>query len=140
MVRKFVAFVILLFAALAAQAEGEPKWAQLSDDQRQVLAPLAGEWDTLRPWQREKMLDIARDYPRMSKDQQLRVQQRLSNWSRLTPYEREGARKQYQQFNALPPEKKAELRHKWQEYQKMSDAERQKRNAPDPAPEDDLGN
>jgi hypothetical protein len=76
----------------------------------------------------------------MSKDQQLRVQQRLSNWSRLTPYEREGARKQYQQFNSLPPEKKAELRHKWQEYQKMSDAERQKRNAPDPAPEDDLGN
>lgn len=140
MVRKFFAFVILLFAALTAQAESEPKWVQLSDEQRQVLVPLAGEWDTLRPWQREKMLDIARDYPRMPKDQQARVQQRLSNWSRLTPYEREGARKQYQQFNALPPEKKAELRHKWQEYQKMSEAERQKRNAPDPAPEDDLGN
>ena len=61
MVRKFIAVVILLCAVSAAHAENEPKWAQLTDEQRQVLAPLGGEWDTLRPWQREKMLDIARD-------------------------------------------------------------------------------
>jgi hypothetical protein len=142
MVRTFIAVVILLCAALGAHAENEPRWAQLTDEQRQVLSPLSAEWDNLRPWQREKMLDIARDYPRMSREQQQRVQRRLSDWSRLTPYEREGARKQYQQFQSLPPEKQEELRRKWREYHKLSEAERQKsqRSVPDPVPEDDLGN
>ena len=63
-------------------------WSQLSDDQRKVLAPLGAEWDTLRPWQREKMLDIAHDYPKMDAQKQRRVQKRLNSWSRMTPYER----------------------------------------------------
>ena len=65
-------------------------WAQLSDDQRKVLAPLGSEWDTLRPWQREKMLDIAKDYPKMDTQKQQRVQKRLNSWSRMTPYEQIG--------------------------------------------------
>src|SRR3989338_5464796 len=141
MVRTFITVVILVGAALSAYADNEPRWPQLTDEQRQVLAPLSGEWDTLRPWQREKMLDIARDYPKMSRDQQQRVQKRLSNWSRMTPYERESARKQHQQFNSLPSDKQEELRRKWREYQKLSEAERQKlRNTPpETVPEDGLG-
>ena len=49
----------------AGDAVSVQKWAELTDQQRQVLAPLAKEWDTLRTWQREKMLDIAKDYPKM---------------------------------------------------------------------------
>lgn len=41
------------------------KWQELTEQQQGVLSPLASEWDTLRPWQREKMLDIAKDYPKM---------------------------------------------------------------------------
>ena len=111
-------------------------------EQQRVLAPLAAEWDTLRPWQREKMLDIAHDYPRMTPQQQERVQQRLNKWSRMTPYERENARKKYQQFRALPPEKQEELRRKWRDYEHLPESEREKlRNSqPESAPEDDLGN
>lgn len=101
-------------------------WAQLSEEQRKVLAPLGHEWDTLRPWQREKMLDIARDYPKMDAKKQQRVQARLNSWSRMTPYERENARKRYQQFYALSPDKKDEVRKKWADYQKLSEAERDK--------------
>ncbi len=115
---------ILIFS-FSAQAEDENvSWAQLSNEQRQVLNPLASEWDTLRPWQREKMLSIARDYPKMSADKQALVQKRLSNWSRMTPYERENARKRYQQFQALSADKKSELRKKWIEYQKLPESER----------------
>ena len=78
----------------------------VNEAQKQVLNPLASEWDTLRPWQREKMLDIARDYPKMDKAKQDLVQKRLGNWSRMTPYERENARKSHLQFESLPPEKK----------------------------------
>ncbi len=82
------------------QQKNQVKWSQLTEDQRKVLAPLGGEWDTLRPWQREKMLDIAHDYPKMDAEKQLRVQKRLNRWSRMTPFERENARKRYPEFKS----------------------------------------
>ncbi len=95
-------------------------WAQLSHEQKRVLAPLGAEWDQLRPWQREKMLDIVNDYPKMDAQQQLRLQRRLIKWSRMTPFERENARKRYQQFQTLSAEQKQTLREKWQQYQHKS--------------------
>lgn len=103
----------------------QPKWAELSEAQRSVLSPLAADWDTLRPWQKEKMLDIAHDYPKMSAQRQALIQKRLSIWSRMTPFERENARKRHQQYQALPPEKKAEIRKKWQIYQNLPESERE---------------
>lgn len=97
-------------------------WAQLTDQQRLVLAPLKSEWDTLRPWQREKMLDIAHQYPKMDAQKQQRVQKQLVKWSRMTPYERENARKRYQQFQSLSPEKKEVLRKQWKEHQRKAAA------------------
>ena len=101
-------------------------WSELTDSERKVLAPLGAEWDTLRPWQREKMLDIAKDYPSMDLQKQQLVQKRLNSWSRMTPYERENARKRYQQFHSLSDEKKAEVRKKWTEHTKLPEAEREK--------------
>jgi len=112
--------------------ENNVSWSQLNETQKKVLNPLASEWDTLRPWQREKMLDIARDYPKMTPEKQTLVQKRLSNWSRMTPYERENARKKHQQFNALSPEKKATLHKKWLEYAKLPETEREKLRAESP--------
>nr|WP_294839601.1 DUF3106 domain-containing protein [uncultured Methylotenera sp.] len=124
-------FALLIYGASVANA-ADVSWSELNDSQRKVLNPLASEWDTLRPWQREKMLDIARDYPKMNAEKQALVKERLSNWSRMTPYERENARKRHQQFNALPADKKSELRRKWQEYQKLSESERAKLRAESP--------
>lgn len=122
----------LMFSRIAFAADVNVTWAQLNDEQRQILNPLASEWDTLRPWQREKMLDIARDYPKMNPDKQKLVQKRLSNWSRMTPYERENARKSHQQFQSLSSDKKNELRQKWLEYQKLPESERARLRADSP--------
>ena len=103
-----------------------PAWSQLTDDERKVLSPLGAEWDTLRPWQKEKMLDIAKDYPKMDAQKQQRVQKRLNSWSRMTPYERENARVRYQKFYSLSPEKQDSLRKKWAEYEKLPASEREK--------------
>lgn len=102
------------------------KWAELTGEQRKVLAPLGKEWDTLRPWQREKMLDIAKEYPKMDVEKQARIQKRLIVWSRMTPFERENARKRYQQFHSLSAVQKDELRKKWIEHQKLPEVEREK--------------
>ncbi|NOS98258.1 MAG: DUF3106 domain-containing protein [Methylotenera sp.] len=122
----------LLFSGVAFADDATVTWAQLNDGQQQVLSPLASEWDTLRPWQREKMLDIARDYPKMDAAKQSLVQKRLNNWSRMTPYERDNARKSHQQFQSLSADKKAELRKKWKEYQKLPESERARLRAESP--------
>lgn len=127
-----VLFLALVFSGLVIADEANVTWAELSGEQHQVLNPLASEWDTLRPWQREKMLDIARDYPKMSSGKQALVKKRLSNWSRMTPYERENARKRHQQFQTLSADKKNELRKKWQEYQKLPESERARLRAESP--------
>ncbi len=70
--------VTLLFNGFAAADDANVTWAQLTDGQRQVLNPLASEWDTLRPWQREKMLDIARDLGELSakaRERKLKVEE-----------------------------------------------------------------
>ena len=122
----------LMFNHVALADDANVTWAQLTESQRQILNPLASEWDTLRPWQREKMLDIARDYPKMDAKKQDLVQKRLTSWSRMTPYERENARKNHQQFQSLSAEKKNELRQKWLEYQKLPESERAKLRADSP--------
>jgi hypothetical protein len=114
----------LMFNNVAVADDTSVIWAQLNAEQQQILNPLASEWDTLRPWQREKMLDIARDYPKMSSSKQDLIQKRLTNWSRMTPYERENARKSHQQFLSLSADKKNELRQKWMVYQKLPESER----------------
>ncbi|MEQ1766094.1 MAG: DUF3106 domain-containing protein [Methylotenera sp.] len=123
---------VFTFSHIAFAGDSDVAWAQLNNEQRQILNPLASEWDTLRPWQREKMLDIARDYPKMNAKKQELVQKRLTNWSRMTPYERENARKNHQQFQSLPAEKKNELRQKWLEYQKLPESERARLRADSP--------
>jgi len=130
---KSLVFVLaLLVYGVSVANAADVSWSELSDAQRKVLNPLASEWDTLRPWQREKMLDIAKDYPKMNADKQALVKERLTNWSRMTPYERENARKRHQQFNALSADKKSELRKKWLEYQKLPESERAKLRADSP--------
>ena len=114
-----------LYDGVATDASAQ-NWNQLTDSERKVLAPLGTEWDTLRPWQREKMLDIAKDYPKMDAQKKQRVQKRLNSWSRMTPYERENARTRYQQFLFRSPEKKDEVRKKWAEHQKLPETEREK--------------
>lgn len=95
-------------------------WVQLTEQQQSVLSPLKSEWDTLRPWQREKMLDIAKAYPKMDTQKQQRIQRQLVKWSRMTPYERENARKRYQKFQSLNPEKKEELRKQWRAHRQKA--------------------
>lgn len=129
---KYLIFLVLLVSGQVVADENTVSWAELNDAQRQVLNPLASEWDTLRPWQREKMLDIARDYPKMDAAKQALVQKRLGNWSRMTPYERENARKSHQQFQSLSADKKMELRKKWLEYQKLPESERARLRAESP--------
>lgn len=109
----------------------QPKWAELTPQQREALAPLSGKWDKLESYRRKKWLGIAQRYPAMSAEEQQRVQRRMKDWANLSPEERKRAREQYKSLQKVPPEQRQVVKQKWQEYKDLPDEEKErlKRNA-----------
>ncbi len=119
----------------------QPSWAELSTEQKRVLAPLAGEWNTMDGFRRKKWLGIAQRYPSLSSDEQARMQRRMTDWAKLSPDERKRAREQYQSLQKAPPEKKEAVKQKWEEYKELPESEKSRLKAeasrnptPRPAP------
>jgi Protein of unknown function (DUF3106) len=102
----------------------QPSWAELSTEQKRVLAPLAGEWDTMDGFRRKKWLGIAQRYPSLSPDEQARMQRRMTDWAKLTPDERKRAREKYQSLQKATPEKKEAVKLKWKEYKELPESEK----------------
>lgn len=113
---------VLLVTALPVSAQlplSSPKWAELSPQERQVLAPLASEWNQLDATRKAKWRGIAQRYARMPPDDQQRVMRQMRPWSQLTPQERMAAREQYKSLRQLPPEQKGEVKQRWEQYQSL---------------------
>ena len=107
----------------------QPSWVELSADQREVLAPLAGEWDQFEYSRRKKWLGIAERYPAMKSEEQARVQRRMLEWVKLSPEERKLAREKYKKLQKAPPERKETVKQKWQEYKDLPEEEKQRLQA-----------
>ena len=56
---------LLPTAATAQIALSSPSWKDLSPQERQILAPLASDWDKLDAQRRQKWRGIAQRYPGM---------------------------------------------------------------------------
>lgn len=107
----------------------QPSWVELTIEQREILAPLAGEWDQLEYTRRKKWLGIAERYPTMKAEEQARVQRRMVDWVKLSPEERKLAREKFKNLQKAPPEHKETVRQKWQEYKDLPEEERQRLQA-----------
>ena len=123
-------------AVAATPAEKRSQWSDLTPEQKQILSPLAGEWDQLDAPRRAKWLGIAKRYPQMTPTSQKRVQNRMAEWVRLTPEERRMAREQYRKIGKLPPEKRETVVQEWAEYQQLpADVKRRLAAEPQKKPE-----
>src|SRR5665647_208998 len=112
-----------VFSAFAATAEKKPPdWSQLTPEQQQILAPLAGDWNNLDERPRKKWLLTAKRYPKMKPEQQQRLQAQMRHWAELTPEQRRIARENYKKLAKQPPEKREVVKQKWQEHQKLKQA------------------
>lgn len=105
---------------LATQADS-PAWAQLSGEQRRVLAPLAGQWDAMDDTSRGKWAAVAAQYKRLSAEEQRRIDGRLTSWAKMAPRERGEARLRFQQTRELTPEQRQQ---RWEAYQSLPEDER----------------
>ncbi|MET0918524.1 MAG: DUF3106 domain-containing protein [Burkholderiales bacterium] len=113
---------VLLAAAPVTHAQialKSPMWLELSVQEREILAPLASDWDKFDAARKSKWRGIAQRYPKMQPDEQQRVHEQMRPWSSLTPEQRQTAREQYKNMKKLPPDKKEEVRQKWMEYQQL---------------------
>lgn len=102
----------------------QPSWSQLNPEQKRILAPLAEEWNGMEHHRRQKWLDIARRYPRLSPEEQARMQRRMQSWHAMPPEDKERARNQYREFKQLPPEKKQEVKAQWERYNQLPEEEK----------------
>lgn len=124
--------IVALTLALAAPTGAvvpplkQPKWSELSPQQREILAPLSVEWDKLESFRKKKWLGITQRYPSLSPQEQQRVQRRMQAWVKLTPEQRKQAREQYKNLKKTPPEQRQAIKQKWQEYEELPDAEKER--------------
>lgn len=129
--RALVAGLILAFTLYSpAQAVvpelRQPAWAELSLEQKQILAPLSRDWDKMEAFRKKKWLGIAKRYPTMRPEEQARIQRRMQDWANLTPEQRTQARTQYKSLKTAPPEKKQAIKEKWEQYKELPDEEKKR--------------
>ena len=122
----------------AAPAAG-PSWNQLSPQQREALAPLAGDWAAMPAENKRKWLDIASKYPQLSPDGKQRLHARMAEFAKLTPEQKRTARENFQRAYELPLESRESA---VQQYQSLPDDKKkelnersQQRKSPGKAPE-----
>lgn len=134
MARTFLACLSLIFL-LSAPAEAivvpltQPNWVELNSQQKQILAPLANDWDRMERFRRQKWLGIAGRYPSMTPEEQQRVQEKMKEWASLTPEQRQTARQKFKTIQKVAPENREVIKQKWEEYKNLPDADKERLKA-----------
>lgn len=105
------------------QAQIKPLWIDLTPSQRQALAPLAGEWDSLDSFRKNKWLAISNRFAAMKPEEQQRMQERMRDWVNLTPEQRRLARESYVRSRKLNADQKSA---QWEQYQQLPEEEKKK--------------
>ena len=125
-------------SAFAATAEKkQPDWSQLTPEQQQILAPLAGDWSNFDDHRRKKWLLTAKRYPKMKPNAQLRLQTRMKDWAKLTPEQHSIARENYKKLAKQPPEKREAVKQKWREHEQRGQVPATSAEPPPAAPSGD---
>lgn len=122
-------------STLASPLRANPSWSELSPAQRTALAPLERDWPTIDADRKEKWLEVAAKFHKMSPEERQRIQARMTEWARLSPKERGEARLHYQELRQMNP---AERQARWEQYQALPPDQRRRlaeRAGPASAPE-----
>ena len=114
-------------SAAVAKTNGKqitkPLWSELTEAQRQALAPLALKWDTVNEAQKRKWLALSQNYPRMSGAEQAKLHSRMTEWVALSPAQRTQARLNFGETKQISPDDK---KAKWEAYQALPAEEKNK--------------
>ena len=110
-------------SSTTAKPEEKPFWADLTDAQKNALAPLATEWSKIDLFRKKKWIEVASRYAALKPAEQQRLQVRMREWAKLSPEQRRVAREMYTRTKTLAPNEKSA---QWLEYQQLPDAEKRR--------------
>ena len=99
----------------------QPRWSDLSADQRQILAAFGSQWNELPLNEKRAWSDLARRFPQLGPQEQARAQSRISEWAALTPDQRRIARANYRLLQQIG---KDNLATEWERYQSLTPDQR----------------
>lgn len=97
-------------------AEQGTRWRDLKPFQQAALKPLEQDWPGIDASHKQKWLQLATRFPKMSAPEQARVQARMADWAKLSPQERGQARLNFQEATQLPSQ---DRRAQWDAYQAL---------------------
>ena len=111
--------------AATAPASGGVPWSSLSQDQRQLLSRLSGQWDQLPPQRQQALASGSQRWLGMSPQQRTQARQRFSQWQQLPPEHRDQLRRRWEQFRSLPPARQQAARENFRRFQQLPRERRQ---------------
>ncbi|WP_170228114.1 DUF3106 domain-containing protein [Denitratisoma oestradiolicum] len=103
-----------------------PAWKELTPQQRQILQPLAEDWDGMASFRRKKWMGIAKRYSQLTPEEQQRMQRRMKTWARLPSEERRIAREKFKKLQKVTQEKRESIKLRWEQYMELPDEEKQR--------------
>lgn len=109
-------------AGSAVEVDAPTEWRELTSMQKRVLMPLERHWSSMDDTGRDKWINVANRFDKLSPAEQQRVQERMSQWAKLPPQERGEARLRFQQTRQLTAD---ERQQKWAAYQALPVEDRQ---------------
>lgn len=111
-----------VIAPMAVLAQGGANWASLTPSQQAALRPLESEWSGIDATRRQKWIEVASRFDRMSPDERQRTQERMGEWARMSPKQRNDARANFQTARQqLSP---GERQQRWEAYRSLPEQER----------------
>jgi hypothetical protein len=128
--RRGLTAVVLVAAALGApmalaqsnaSVNASPAWNSLTPSQQSALRPLESEWAGIDTPRRQKWIEVASRFDRMSPDERQRTQERMGEWARMSPKQRNEARANFQTARQLSPD---ERQQRWEAYRALPEQER----------------
>jgi Protein of unknown function (DUF3106) len=102
-------------------------WKELSAAQQAALKPLEANWPTLSQGQKNKWLEISKNFANLPVAEQATMHNRMTSWATLSPQQRAQARLNFSEHKALTDGLTPEQRKvQWQAYQLLSPEEKKK--------------
>ncbi|HEY5632557.1 MAG TPA: DUF3106 domain-containing protein [Burkholderiaceae bacterium] len=111
--------------ALPARASllplAQPLWSELNASHREILAPLAPQWNALPSTSKKAWLKLAERVPKMRGADREKALERIREWASLTPEQRRLARNNYRLARKL---ERDEIGADWEQYSRMTPEQR----------------
>lgn len=122
--KHILAIISLSLLPLLALAQDAIAWSRLSENQRQLLAPLQKNWDQLPPLRQRAILHGAERWQKLTPEQRQQAQQRLRDWQQLSAEQKKQIRDRFDRFRDLDPGQRQAIQQRFQDFQNLPEPRR----------------